>query len=95
MRKVAFEYYINNMVVTEAVKEMVRKYATTEIIANQLAFYPLNLEATIKKEKDLFVHKEYLHYFLAEAYCYYLENSYRNLSMGKFYSNEQLLGLVK
>lgn len=95
LRKIAFEYYINGEIVTEGIRETVKKYASMEIIANQLVFYPVNLEAVLSRDKELFVHREYFYYFLAEAYCYYLEKSYRNLSINKLYSNWPLLSLIK
>lgn len=43
---------------TEGVREVVKKYNNgAEIITNQLAFYPVNIEASVKKDKDLFFHK--------------------------------------
>ena len=53
----------------------------------QLAFYPLNLEAMISGDKFLFMHMEFLHYYLCEAYVYFIENSFRNLRMEKVYPN--------
>lgn len=87
LRKIAFEYYASNFIINEAIRDTVSKHTTSDIITNQLAFYPVNLDATIKKDKDLFLHREYLYYFVAEAYCFYLEKSYRNMSMNKLFSN--------
>lgn len=43
----AFEYYINHEIITENIKEIVRKMNTTEVIANQLTFYPINMKISL------------------------------------------------
>ena len=64
-------------------------------MVNQLAFYPLNLGAFTDGSKALFQHTEFMHFYLCEAYTFYLENSYRNLRMEKIYSNQNMMGLLK
>lgn len=64
------------------------------IISNQLCFYPVNLEALIKRDKPLFVHRQYFNYFLIEAYAFYLEKSYRNLKMNCLYQRQDLVKLI-
>ena len=73
LKKIAFEYFHNNCEVNEAVREFSNKIASEDqIIANQLTFYPVNLEALVKRNVAFFIHREYLNFFLVEAYCYYI-----------------------
>ena len=96
LRRLAFEYFQNNYDVNETIRELVNKVATEDqIITNQLSFYPLDLEALVKRDKNLFLHKQFLNYFVAEAYCFYMEKSYRSLNMNKLYSEEDLMNLMQ
>lgn len=49
----------------------------------------------VNGDRFLFLHLEFLHYYLCEAYVYFIENSFRNLRMEKVYSNENLMILLK
>lgn len=63
---------MHNFIITDSIRETINKYTATGIITNQLSFYPINVDAVVNRDKELFIHKEYLYFFLAEAYCHYL-----------------------
>ena len=88
LRKMAFEYFHNNRQVNECIREIMDRYQTDQIVSNQLCFYPIDIEAGIKKQKPLFLHNEYFNFFLVEAYCYYTENGYKYMRMNKLYNDK-------
>lgn len=45
----AFEYFHNNRQVNECIREIMDRYQTDQIVSNQLCFYPIDIEAGIKK----------------------------------------------
>ena len=95
LRKIAFEYYHNNRQVNENIRDIIDKYTSEQIVSNQLCFFPINIEAIVKKDKQLFLHNQYFNYFLVEAYCYYLEKGYKNMRMNKLYLDQELMQLIK
>lgn len=51
LRKIAFEYYHNNRQVNENIRDIIDKYTSEQIVSNQLCFFPINIEAIVKKDK--------------------------------------------
>ena len=95
LRKMAFEYYHSNREVNEPIRNIIDKYSTEQIVSNQLSFYPVDIEAGMKRDRPLFLHNQYLHFFLVEGYCYYLEKGYKFMRMNQLYNDRQLLNLIK
>lgn len=95
LRKLAFEYYHSNREINETIRNVIDKYSTDEIVSNQLSFYPVDIEAGMKKDRHLFLHNQYFNFFLVEGYCYYLEKGYKYMRMNKLYNDRELLNLIK
>jgi hypothetical protein len=95
LRRLAFEYYHNGKEVNEILKDILSTYEENELIRSQMVYYPVNLDSPVSSNyQPLFSHNLFLHYFLIEAYSYFVEKAYRSMKMQQLYNNPALMDLT-